>query len=101
MADFVQLEVDVINGEVQEFPVLMNFRTDILIPVGQTIIRYFNEAMCSVAKRTFLMSYGLESFGTCQLQTSADFWQLVYESNASYLNMDGCNVLMDGMCVTL
>lgn len=101
MGEFIQLEVDVINGEVQEFPVIMTFRTDYLKPVGQTIVRYFNEDMCSVAKRTFMMSYGLETFGTSELKTTNDFWQFVYESNTRYALMNGCNVLIDDMCVIL
>lgn len=100
MAEFVELEVNIINGEVQEFPVMMVFRSDWLKPVGETIVRYFDDALCSVAKKTFMMSYGLETFGTSEFKTAADFWQFVLSETRLAL-VDGCNLLMDDMCVSL
>ena len=42
------LEINVINGEVLEFSQLKYFRCDLAVPIGETIIRYFNDDMCSV-----------------------------------------------------
>lgn len=100
MASYVKILIDVINGEVQEFPVSMNFRTDLLKPVGEHIVRYFNDRMCSVAKKTFLMNYGQEVFGTCEFTTVNGFWEKTQIMGVKYVLIDGCNATIDGMCVT-
>ena len=75
MSKTLPINVDVINGEVSEFSKEMYFRTDLIIPIGNDIVRYFNDAMCSVAHKTFYFQYGQELFGTSQFKSFDDYWQ--------------------------
>lgn len=97
MGKVFQLQVNVINGEVKEFPETFFFRCNEVVPIGQTIIRYFNDDMCSVAKKTFYLRYGSDLFGTDQFSTSDQFWRFTNcYPNITFLNLNGCTVQFNG-----
>lgn len=102
MDKILPLYVDVINGEVQEFPVKFPFQKNLMVPMGETTIRYFNDDMCSVARRTFLIRYGDDLFGTNQFKSVRDFWQWqnFSERGGGYFLIEGCSIQIDGINIT-
>lgn len=103
MDKLFSLTIDVANGEVKEFPIQMFFRCDLVAPIGQTIIRYFNDDMCSVARKTFYIRYGEDLFGTNQFKTVKEFRQFqstVCCGEGVIVFIDGCSALIDGEGIT-
>lgn len=94
---YFSLTVDVINGEVKEFPQTFNFRCDTVVPIGNTIIRYFTDDMCQVAHKTFYIRYGSDLFGTSQFTTEQQFWDFTncYPS-VTFAYMNGCYLRLNG-----
>jgi hypothetical protein len=104
MDKIFSLPIDVINGEVKEFASLMYFKCDQLLPIGEAIVRYFDEEMCQVAKKTFYLNYGGQLLGTPQFKTITDFWKfqkLACCGDAYDLFIDGCQLLIDGQKMSI
>lgn len=105
MSKTFSLNIDTINGVVQEFPQLMYFRCDQITPVGMTIVRYFNTyTMCQYAHKTFYLLYKSELFGTQQFKTFEDynnfrFWHCC--DTEIILLVNGCNLTINGMNLNL
>lgn len=97
MAKSFPLDVNVINGEVQEFSKRFYFNCDQVKPIGETIIRYFNEDMCSVAMKTFYIEYNQNLFGTNAFTTKQQFWDYTncYPHTVLVL-INGCNMKING-----
>ena len=97
------LDIEVINGQVQEFPTKMFFRCDLVHPVGETLVRYFDDEMCSVVKKTFYLRVGQDLFGTNQFKTVKEFRQFqstVCCGEGVIVFIDGCSALIDGEGIT-
>ena len=105
MAKSFPLQIKVINGEVQEFPVTFYFRCDELAPEGPAIVRYFDEAMCSIAIKVFYLRVNQELFGSTQFKTMADFWNywspLCNGPHPIMLLLNGCNMIINGKNVSV
>lgn len=94
---YFQLSINVINGEVKEFPKTFNFSCSDVTPIGNTIIRYFTDDMCQVAHRTFYIMYKGELFGTNQFSTVEQFWNYTNCYPAIvYALSDGCEFRING-----
>lgn len=103
MDKIIPLYVTVINGEVQENPVLIRFRCDGMVPLEKAIdiVRYFDDALCQVAKRIFLFRYEQNVFGTSQFKTVADFWQWhTAMCGTNYFLLNGCRMILNGQPVS-
>lgn len=107
MGNSFPLQIKVINGEVQEFPVTFYFKCDMLrpAPVAATIYRYFDDAMCSIAMRIFYLQYGTDLFGSTQFKTTDDFWNywsaLCNGLQPILLLLNGCNMIINGKNVSV
>ena len=97
MSKIFTLQVDVINGEVKEFPETFYFRCDAVVPLGITTIRYFTDDMCQVAHKTYYIRYGSDLFGTNQFTTESQFWDYTncYPS-VTFAYVNGCNLMING-----
>ncbi len=94
------LKINVINGELKEFPETMLFRCDDVQPLGMTTIRYFDDEDCSVVHRTFYLKVGQNMFGTNQFRTMEDFYTYLNIVCVDYIStIDGCLILIDGQKV--
>lgn len=97
MGKSFRIKINVVNGEVKEFPEYFVFNCSTVVPIGMTTIRYFNQDMCSIAHRTFYLRVGQELLGTNQFRTIDDFNKFTsmvcYDYNSV---IDGCNILIDG-----
>jgi len=101
--------VEVINGEIQEFPVTMTFPCELIIPVGESVIRDYDSSVNFViAKRVFLVRYGNSVFGTTSFKNLTGFLQYmkalchccsecgsyVLTANGCYLTINGCHIVI-------
>ncbi len=109
MSKLFSLVVEVINGEIQEFPVTMEFPCELLVPVGETVIRDYDSSVNFViAKRVFLVRYGNSVFGTTTFKNLAGFLQYmnaichcctecgsyVLTANGCFLTINGCDIVI-------
>ena len=95
--EFFKLTVDVINGELKEFPETFYFKCNKVVPVGNAVIRFFTDDMCQVAHKTFYIRYGLDLFGTSQFTTEQQFWDYTNcYPNITFAFIEGCNLKING-----
>lgn len=97
MDKYFSLSVDVVNGELKDYPQMFYFKCNEAVPIGQTIIRYFNDDMCSVAHKTFYIQYKQDLFGTSQFTTTAQFWDFTgCYAAVVFAEINGCNLKING-----
>jgi hypothetical protein len=104
MEKLFSLPIDVVNGEVFEFPKNVYLKCNDYLPIGESLVRYYNQDMCSVVKKTFYIKYGDDLLGTSQFNTMEDF--LLFQKNTCGCNtydlfIDGCQLLMDGQKMSI
>lgn len=95
MSKTVPIQINVINGVVQECAVKMYFKSNEIVPIGQTIIRYFDIWMNQYAHKTFYISQQQDLFGTNQFQSFDDFWNYILPPTD--LLIGDCNLQLFGM----
>lgn len=102
-----QFLADTINGAIQEFPALFYFPCDQVTPLGIQIVRDFDEDLCIIAKRVYVIRYGQDLFGSSKLNNLSDFLQLqsagcgVCACTVCPALINGCFVLMNGCTVDM
>lgn len=108
------LVVEVINGEIQEFPVTMTFPCELITPVGELVIRDYDSSVnFIIAKRVFLIRFGNNVFGTTTFKTLSGFLQYQGANcgkcactscpaliNGCYVLINGCTVDMCNGCTS-
>jgi len=99
----IQLTVQSINGEFQEFPPTIDFSCNKIIPIGTQVIRNYDENYDIVAKRLFLFNYQGQVFGSFQFSSVADFVNKIAilckccSGCDSYIvQINGCNFTING-----
>ena len=94
---------DTINGAIQERPKIFTLDCECVIPIGVDIVRDFDESLCIVAKRVFLIRYNQDVFGTCQFKSLEEFIQYknlacscCQDTVECVLLINGCNATING-----
>lgn len=106
MAKSFQLAVNTINGEILEFPKTITVTCDQISPLGISVIRDWNEMLCIVSKRVLLLRYGMQTFGTTQFKSVAEFNQFK-KSQCSccpeicHLQLNGCDIRLNGCLISM
>lgn len=76
---------------------------DLVVPVGPTIVRYFDLRMNQYAHKTFYILYGQDLFGTSQFSTLAQFQAFLNNlfPQPIMLLLNGCNMIINGKQVNI
>ncbi len=106
MAKSFQFTVNTINGEFLEFPKTVTVVCDKIFPLGVSVIRDWNESMCIVSKRVLLIQYGMQTFGTTQFASVAEFDQYRKAicaccSDTCHITLNGCFLMLNGCSVQM
>lgn len=74
---------------------------DKINPIGQALIRNFDENACIVVKQVFLIQLkkSLEVIGTTQFKTIDDFF--IYKDNQCNKCVEECGIYVNGMAISI
>lgn len=103
------LLADTLNGQILEFPLTVIMKCDKAFPVGEAVVRDYDEDNCIVAKKVFLIRYGDDVYGVTKFKSASDFYNYVQAAcaccpctecfpfiNGCIIELNGCEVQMCG-----
>lgn len=82
-----------IDGQILEFPKEFYLNCDLVVPIGRTIIRQFNNEECIVARKVFLVYYEGQNLGSTEFKTMDEF---ISFRNNSCKKASPCNIFYNG-----
>lgn len=91
-----QFIADTINGVIQEFPAPFYFPCDQIVPLGVQIVRDFDDDLCIVAKRVYVIRYGQDLFGSSSFNSLTGFLQYMKALCNCCPTAINCDVLFNG-----
>jgi len=102
-----KITVNIIDGNVLQFPQTLWFDCDLVKPADEGVIRQFNSSECIVARKSFLFTYQGRRFGTNEVSTLQEF--IAYRNsncvtqdvdNCCYVTFNGCFLTYNGSNIT-
>ncbi len=97
-----QFVADVINFSILEKPQTFYFPCNQVIPLGLQVVRnQSNVTWCITAKKSFIVTYNNQSFGTSQFKTIDQFNQYVSRSCGCCADIELCWLMINGCRITI
>lgn len=104
MSKLLTIIANVYNGEFIT-PRSFDFPCESAIPIGESLIRNFDQNACIVVKKVFLVQVGETTFGSTQFKTLDDFNS--FKNNQCkccpepcFIVYNGCNLTYNGCYLT-
>lgn len=100
MADFSTFlfTANTLDGKILEFPLPVNMRCDLVVPLYQDIVRDYDKDFCIVARKVYLVSYGGHVYGTLDFTTMQQF--VDYRNVSCGLQQGCCFITFNGCYIT-
>ncbi len=92
-----KITVNIIDGNILQFPQTLWFDCDLVKPADEGVIRQFNSSECIVARKSFLFTYMGRRFGTKEVSTLQEF--IAYR-NSNCVTKDCCYITFEGCVLT-
>lgn len=98
-----KITVNIIDGNILQFPQELWFDCDLVKPADEGVIRQFNSSECIVSRKSFLFTYQGRRFGTGEFSTLQEF--ITYrnancvtaaDDPCCYLTFGGCFITYNG-----
>jgi len=95
-----------LDGNILEFPLIVDMRCDLVIPLYQDIVKAYDKDECIVARKVYLVSYGGHLYGTFDFTTLEEFVEYRNSScipveECCYLTYAGCYITFNGERITI
>lgn len=99
-----QFTANTLDGKILEFPLSINMRCDLVIPLHQDIVKDYDKDECIVARKVYLVSYGGHTYGSFDFTTLEEFVEYRNSScmeECCYVTIGGCYVTFNGIKINL
>jgi len=94
-----KITVHVENENILEFPKTLWFDCDLVIPLGENVIRQYNSSECILARKVYLFGYNGIRYGCFDFKTMQDFIDF-RNDNCIGSDDDCCKLLYNGCYIT-
>lgn len=93
-----------LDGRILEFPLTVDMRCDLVIPLYQDIVKEYDKDECIVARKVYLVSYGGHLYGTFDFTTMEEFIEYrnrnCIEKECCYITFGGCYLTFNEVKIT-
>jgi len=103
MANFNTFEfvANTLDGKILEFPLPVQMRCDLVIPLYQDIVKAYDKSECIVARKVYLVSYVGHLYGTFDFTTLEEFVEYRDSKCVCRLSYNGCIITFNGRPIFL
>lgn len=103
MADFNTFEfvANTLDGRILEFPLPVQMRCDMVIPLYEDIVKAYDKSECIVARKVYLVSYGGHLYGTFDFSSMEDFVNYWDSNCRCCITFGDCVLTFDDKVITL